>query len=51
MKSGIPQYDIEMLARCLLPKMQEFFENEEGKKEFEEWKKKQALKTAATQDK
>ena len=40
--TGIPQHDIEMLARCLLPKMQEFFESEEGKKEFEEWKKKQS---------
>jgi len=40
-----------MLARCLLPKMQEFFESEEGKKEFEEWKKKQTSNAAAIQDK
>ena len=33
-----------MLARCLLPEIQKFFESEEGKKEFEEWKQKQELK-------
>lgn len=33
-----------MLARCLLPEIQKFFENEEGKKEFEEWKLKQNIK-------
>jgi len=43
-KSGIPQYEIEMLARCLLPDIQKFFESEEGQKEFAEWKKEQAEK-------
>ena len=38
---GIPQHEIEALARCLLPKMQAFFESEEGKREHEEWKKSQ----------
>jgi hypothetical protein len=33
-----------MLARCLLPEIQKFFESEEGKKEFEEWKLKQNIK-------
>lgn len=27
-----------MLARCLLPAIQNFFETDEGKREFEEWK-------------
>jgi len=40
----IPQYEIEALARCLLPKMQKFFESEDGKKEFAEWKRQQAEK-------
>jgi len=30
------------LARCLLPEIQKFFESEDGKKEFAEWKKQQA---------
>jgi hypothetical protein len=42
-KTGIPQYEIEALARCLLPEIQKFFESEEGKKEFTEWKAQQAL--------
>ena len=31
-------------ARCLLPEIQKFFESEEGKREFEEWKKEQENK-------
>jgi len=26
----IPEYEIETLARCLLPEIQKFFETEEG---------------------
>ena len=29
--TGIPQREIEALARCLLPSIQKFFESEEGK--------------------
>jgi len=36
--TGIPQHEIESLARVLLPKIQRFFESEDGKREFEEWK-------------
>lgn len=42
--TGIPLHEIESLARSLLPAMQAFFESEEGKREFEEWKRKQAEK-------
>jgi hypothetical protein len=41
-KNMIPQQEIESLARLLLPTMQAFFESEEGKREFEEWKREQA---------
>jgi len=34
----MPDYQIEILARCLLPEIKKFFESEEGKREFEEWK-------------
>jgi len=37
----IPQYEIDSLARCLLPQIQKYFESEEGKREFEEWKRQQ----------
>ncbi len=43
--TGIPEHEIEDLARCLLPEIQKFFESEEGKREFEEWKEKQAAKS------
>jgi hypothetical protein len=45
----IPAEAIEKLARCLLPEIQKYFESEEGKREFEEWKLKnanQAVKAA-----
>lgn len=34
----IPDSVIETLARCLLPKIREFFESPEGKEEYERWK-------------
>ncbi len=40
-KSGniiLPKHEIESLARCFLPDIHSFFESDEGKKEFEEWK-------------
>lgn len=37
--SNIPQHEIEALARCLLPDIIAFYETEEGKREFEEWRK------------
>lgn len=42
--TGIPEHEIEVLARCLLPEIQKFFESDEGKREFEEWKKKRENK-------
>lgn len=40
--SEIPEYVYESLARSLLPVIQKYFESEEGKKVFAEWKAKQA---------
>ena len=34
----IPQYEIDALARCLLPDLIAFYESENGQKEFEQWK-------------
>ncbi|OPY60239.1 MAG: hypothetical protein A4E56_02815 [Pelotomaculum sp. PtaU1.Bin065] len=36
--SHIPQREIEALARRLFPAIQEYFESEQGQKEFQEWK-------------
>lgn len=37
----IPQQEIEGLARLLLPKIRQFFESEEGQREFADWKQQQ----------
>ena len=39
--TGIPKYEIEALARILLPETQKLFESEEGQREFAEWKAQQ----------
>ena len=39
--TGIPYHEVEALARVLLPKIQAFFESEEGQREFAEWKAQQ----------
>ena len=45
-KQDIPQYEIESLARLLLPEIQKFFEKAEAenKEEFEAWQKRNELK-------
>lgn len=35
--TGIPDYEINTLARAILPAIQALFETEDGQKEFEEW--------------
>ena len=42
--TGIPLYEVEALARALLPEIQRFFESEEGQREFREWKKRREVK-------
>lgn len=37
----IPDYELEALARCLLPDIQTYFESDEGKREFAEWQTRQ----------
>ena len=36
----IPEYVFESLARSLLPVIQKYYESEDGKKVFDEWKAK-----------
>ena len=50
--TGIPDFEIDSLARALLPAIQKLFETEEGKREFEEWKaERQRLKLNKKQNK
>lgn len=42
-KYGIPKYEIEALVKFILPKIQEFYANEENRKEFEKWKQEQEI--------
>ncbi|MGN1052732.1 MAG: hypothetical protein ACI4SH_05010 [Candidatus Scatosoma sp.] len=35
--TGIPDFEIDSLARALLPAIQAFFETEEGQREFALW--------------
>lgn len=39
-KTEIPKHEIDTLAKEFLPEILAFFETEEGKKGFEEWKHK-----------
>lgn len=41
--SKIPEHEVEALARCLLPEILAFYESEEGKEEFNQWKLAQKL--------
>ena len=46
--SGIPQHEIENIARILLPDILALYESEEGQREFVAWK---ASRNAADTDK
>ena len=40
----IPDYQFEALARCLLPKIQKYYESEEGKNALEKYRAEKASK-------
>ena len=40
MRSDLPKHEVEAIVRAFYPSIAAFFETEEGKHEFEEWKKK-----------
>ena len=42
--TGIPDFELETLARMLLPKIQKMFKDEQIQKEFEKWKAERANK-------
>ena len=42
--TGIPRFEMEALARILLPEIQRFYESAEGQAVFEKWKAEQDAK-------
>ena len=44
----IPEYVFESLARSLLPVIQKYYESEDGKKAFAEWKAKKEISGSAS---
>ena len=44
-RQGVPVEDLKPFARFLLPKLQVFYETEEGQRAFQEWKKETMIKT------
>ena len=44
-KFNIPMSEYDRLARCFLPAIQEFFESEEGQKEYQQWLKENSKKS------
>ena len=44
----IPEYVFESLARSLLPVIQEYYESENGKKAFADWKAKREIPDSAS---
>ena len=49
--TGIPDFELNSLARALLPVIQNLFEDEAVKKEFEEWQAKRKAKQLNSQTK
>ena len=49
---GIPEYEMESLARILLPIMQTYLASEEGKRDYAEWKarKKDGVKNTTNKE-
>ena len=47
--TGIPQHEIDSLARAFIPAIMNYFNSEEGMREFEEWKAQRAEKQLNTE--
>ena len=42
-RTDIPQYQIEAIARCIMPDILAFYESEEGQREFAAWKERREV--------
>lgn len=50
-KSGVPKYELEILARAFLPDIIAFYESEEGQRKFQEWKQEEERQKQESKDK
>jgi hypothetical protein len=50
-KSGVPKYELEILARAFLPDIIAFYESEEGQRKFQEWKQEEERIKQESKDK
>ena len=39
--TGVPQHEMEALARVLLPEIEKFYASEKGQRQFARWKEEQ----------
>lgn len=44
-QAEIPEFIVDTLARCILPKMQDYFASPEGQAAFERWRQQQQKNT------
>lgn len=47
MRSDVPKHEVEAIVRAFYPAIVAFFESEEGRQEYEEWKMKRDKEKAA----
>ena len=45
---GIPEYEMESLARMLLPVLKKYLDSEEGKRDWQQWQARRKDSTAGT---
>ena len=50
-KSGVPKYELEILARAFLPDIIAFYESEEGQRKYQEWKQEEERQKQESKDK
>lgn len=50
-KSGVPKYELEILARTFLPDIIAFYESEEGQRKYREWKQEEERLEQESQNK
>ncbi len=49
--TDIPQHEIEAIARCILPDILDYFESEEGQREFSKWQEERSAITQKNKQK
>lgn len=48
---GIPEYEMESLARMLLPILKKYLDSDEGKRDWQEWQARRKLSAESTANK